>query len=313
MVESPTSNYLKAATLKLAAAFLFAAMAVQVRFLGAKVPVGQVIFFRAVFAIIPIVIVFAWRGELAKSWHTQRFSAHVYRGAISIASSFCYYGALARLPVVDTTAISFVTPLMTVALAAAFLHEIVHVYRWSAVAVGFAGVLIMLVPYFDLSQHAELSNVLLTGLVLALLNAVFSAFAVIQVRRLTDTETTSAIVIYFSIFVGLGGLATLPLGWVMPDQTQLLALTGAGFCGGIAHIMTTTSYRYAPASFLAPFDYSSMIFAFMLGYAFFGEIPAALVAFGAVVVAAAGLFVVWRERQLGIKRLQEQQAVPARG
>jgi len=118
MVESPTSNYLKAATLKLAAAFLFAAMAVQVRFLGAKVPVGQVIFFRAVFAIIPIVIVFAWRGELAKSWHTQRFSAHVYRGAISIASSFCYYGALARLPVVDTTAISFVTPLMTVALAA---------------------------------------------------------------------------------------------------------------------------------------------------------------------------------------------------
>jgi drug/metabolite transporter (DMT)-like permease len=77
--------------------------------------------------------------------------------------------------------------------------------------------------------------------------------------------------------------------------------------------MTTTSYRYAPASFLAPFDYSSMIWAFMLGYAFFGEIPAAFVAVGAVIVAAAGLFVVWRERQLGIKRLQEQQAVPARG
>jgi drug/metabolite transporter (DMT)-like permease len=313
MAEYSTSNYLKATALKLGSAFLFAAMAVQVRYLGDKVPVGQVIFFRALCAIIPIVIVFAWRRELARSWHTQRFSAHVFRGALSIASSFCYYGALARLPVVDTTAISFVTPLMTVALAAIFLQEIVHIYSWSAVAVGFVGVIIMLVPYFDLSQHAELSNVLLTGLVLALLNAVFSAFAVIQVRRLTDTETTSAIVIYFSIFVGLGGLATLPFGWVMPDHLQLLALISAGFCGGIAHIMTTTSYRYAPASFLAPFDYSSMIWAFMLGYAFFGEIPAAFVAVGAVIVAAAGLFVVWRERQLGIKRLQEQQAVPARG
>ena len=88
---------------------------------------------------------------------------------------------------------------------------------------------------------------------------------------------------------------------------------GAGFCGGIAHIMTTTSYRYAPASFLAPFDYSSMIWAFMLGYAFFGEIPAVFVAIGAVIVATAGLFVVWRERQLGIKRVLEQQAVPVRG
>ena len=110
----------------------------------------------------------------------------------------------------------------------------------------------------------------------------------IQVRRLTDTETTSAIVIYFSIFVGLGGLATLPFGWVVPDRLQLLALISAGFCGGIAHIMTTTSYRYAPASFLAPFDYSSMIWAFMLGYAFFGEIPAAFVAVGAVIDGAAG-------------------------
>jgi drug/metabolite transporter (DMT)-like permease len=132
MTEYTASNYLKATALKLGAAFLFAAMAVQVRYLGDKVPVGQVIFFRALFAVIPIVIVFAWRRELAKSWHTQRFSAHVFRGAISIASSFCYYGALARLPVVDTTAISFVTPLITVALAAILLHEIVHIYRWSA-------------------------------------------------------------------------------------------------------------------------------------------------------------------------------------
>src|SRR5437868_3264924 len=164
MVEHSSANFLKAASLKLGSALLFALMAVQVRYLGDKVPVGQVIFFRAVFAIIPIAIVFAWRGKLARSWHTQRFSAHLFRGAISIASSFCYCGALARLPIVDTTAISFVTPLITVALAAIFLQEIVHVYRWSAVVVGFVGVIIMLIPYFDMSQHAELSTVLLTGL-----------------------------------------------------------------------------------------------------------------------------------------------------
>lgn len=311
MTDYGPRDFITAAAMKLSAAFLFAAMAVQVRYLGDRFPVGQVIFFRAIFAFIPILIFYAVLGELARSWHTQRFSGHVMRGTLSIASSFCYFAALARLPIVDVTAISFVTPLIVVVLAAVFLKEIVHIYRWSAVIVGFLGVIVMLIPYMDASKHAAMSSVLATGLALAIANAVCSAFSVIQVRRLTQTETTSSIVIYFSMFIALGGLVTLPFGWTMPNWIELACLIGAGICGGVAHIISTSSHHYAPASFLVSFDYSSMIWAFLLGWLFFGEVPALLVAIGAVIVAAAGLFVVWRERQLGLKRPDAEQEIAA--
>jgi drug/metabolite transporter (DMT)-like permease len=184
-------------------------------------------------------------------------------------------------------------------------------YRWSAVVVGFSGVIVMLVPYMDPSKHAAMSQVLATGLALAICNAVFSAIAVIQVRRLTRTETTSSIVIYFSLFIAFGGLVTLPFGWTTPNRIELACLIGTGICGGVAHIISTSSHHYAPASFLVSFDYSSMIWAFLLGYLVFGEVPAALVGLGAVIVAAAGLFVVWRERQLGLKRPDAEQEMRA--
>jgi drug/metabolite transporter (DMT)-like permease len=311
MTDYSPKDFITAAVMKLATAFLFAAMAVQVRYLGDRFPVGQVIFFRAIFAFVPILIFYAALGELSRSWQTKRFSGHVQRGTLSIASSFCYFAALARLPIVDVTAISFVTPLIVVVLAALFLKEVVHIYRWSAVIVGFLGVIVMLIPYLDVSKHATISNAVAVGLALAICNAIFSAVAVIQVRRLTQTETTSSIVIYFSMFIALGGLVTLPFGWVMPNGIELACLIGAGFCGGVAHILSTSSHHYAPASFLVSFDYSSMIWGFLLGYLFFGEVPAALVAVGAVIVAAAGLFVVWRERQLGLKRPDAEQEIAA--
>ena len=311
MANYTPKDFLTAAVMKLSAAFLFATMAVQVRYLGDRFPVGQVIFFRAAFAFIPILIFYTAMGELADCWRTKRFSGHVMRGTLSIASAFCYFAALARLPIVDVTAISFVTPLIVVVLAAIFLKEVVHIYRWSAVIVGFLGVIVMLVPYMDPSTHAAMSQALAIGLALAICNAVFSAVAVIQVRRLTRTETTSSIVIYFSLFIAFGGLVTLPFGWTTPNGIELGCLIGAGICGGVAHIISTSSHHYAPASFLVSFDYSSMIWAFLLGYLVFGEVPAALVAVGAVIVAAAGLFVVWRERRLGLKRPDAEQEIAA--
>jgi drug/metabolite transporter (DMT)-like permease len=311
MTEYTPRDFLTAAVMKLSTAFLFAAMAVQVRYLGDRFPVGQVIFFRAAFAFVPILIFYSVLGELSRCWQTQRFSGHVTRGTLSIASSFCYFAALQRLPIVDVTAISFVTPLIVVALAALILKEVVHIYRWSAVIVGFCGVIVMLIPYMDPSKHVAMSNVIAVGLALAISNAIFSAFSVIQVRRLTQTESTSSIVFYFSMFIALGGLVTLPFGWTTPNWIELGCLVGAGVCGGVAHIISTSSHHYAPASFLVSFDYSSMIWAFLLGYLFFGEIPAALVALGAAIVAGAGLFVVWRERQLGLKRPDVEQEIAA--
>ncbi len=304
-------NLAKAIGLKIASAFLFAIMQALVRWMGEAVPLGQIVFFRAAFAILPVVIIFAWRRELLAAVRTNRPSGHLLRGLISVAGMFLNFAALARLPLVDATAISFAAPLITVAFAALFLGERVRVYRWSAVAIGFVGVLVMLWPHFDL-QHLMIAGSATTaiGAICALGSAFTNAGSVIQTRILTKTETTSSIVLYFSLICAVGGLATLPLGWIVPNGPQLAALIALGVLGGLAHILLTESYRYASASVVAPFDYTTMLWAFLLGYALFGEVPTLYVFVGAIIVAGAGLFVIWRERQLGLKRMREAEGPP---
>ena len=303
-------NTLNAITLKVASALLFAVMSALVRFLGQKYPVGQTVFFRSAFAILPVVMIYAWRHELAAAVRTSRPFGHAGRGLISIGGMFFNFSALARLPIVDATAISFVAPLITVAMSAIFLKERVRIYRWSAVVVGLLGILVMLAPHFDPAQHAGAAATTL-GLGFALAAAFCNAGSVVQTRRLTLSETTSSIVLYFSLICALAGLATWPFGWLVPTWPELAALVTVGLCGGLAHILLTESYRLAPASLVAPFDYTAMVWVFLLGYFFFGELPTASVYVGAAIIAAAGLFVIWRERQLGLQRMRAAEGPPA--
>jgi drug/metabolite transporter (DMT)-like permease len=296
-------NVLKAISLKVMSALLFAVMSALVRFLGERYPVGQIVFFRSAFAILPVVLIYAWRHELAAAVRTVRPLGHVGRGLISIFGMFCNFSALARLPIVDATAISFASPLITVAFSAIFLKERVRIYRWSAVIVGFSGILVMLAPNFNPALHAAGAMATL-GVAFAIGGAFCNAGSVIQTRRLTETETTSSIVFYFSLICALAGLATWPFGWLVPTWPELTALVTVGLCGGLAHILLTESYRLAPASPVAPFDYTSMVWAFLLGYFFFNELPTVYVFIGAAIIAVAGLFVIWRERRLGLQRVR---------
>ena len=136
----------KGILLKLVSTVLFTVMAALVRFLGARYPIGEVVFYRSAFAIIPVMAVYAWRGELASVVRTERPLGQLGRGIISIVGMFCNFGAVARLPLVESNAISFTSPLFSVALAALVLKERVRIYRWSAVTVGFIGVLVVLSP-----------------------------------------------------------------------------------------------------------------------------------------------------------------------
>jgi len=291
---------LKGILLKLGSALLFAVMSSLIRGFGDTVPVGQVVFFRSAFAILPVVVIYAWRRELTTAVRTGRPFGHVGRGVISVFGMFLSFASLVRLPLVDATAISFASPLITVALAALILKERVRIYRWSAVAVGFVGVIVMLAPYLEVGHVAAAGPAI--GALFAIAAAFCNAGTVIQTRRLTDSETTSAIVFYFSLFCALAGLLTLPFAWHPPTGIEFAELVAIGVLGGISHILLTESYRFAPASLLAPFDYTAMMWAFVLGYAMFGETPTTLVFLGAVIIAAAGLFVIWRERRLGIER-----------
>jgi drug/metabolite transporter (DMT)-like permease len=220
---------------------------------------------------------------------------------------FCGFAALARMPIADVTAIGFSTPLIIVALAGLLLGERVRIYRWSAVIIGLIGVLVMLAPHLSFAARGEEATM---GAILAVMNAVLAAAAYIQIRRLTTSETTSSIVLYFFLISSLVGLTTLPLGWVWPSPEQLLGLCLMGVAGGIGQLFMTESYRYAQASLTAPFDYASIIWAVILGYFAFGEVPGPNVWAGSVIVIAAGLFVLWRERQLGLKRRRDMETPP---
>jgi drug/metabolite transporter (DMT)-like permease len=296
----------KAIGLKLISALLFAFMSALVRQLRDVAPVGQMVFFRSAFAILPVVLVYAVRGELATAVRTSRPLGHLGRGLLSVGGMFTNFSALTRLPLADATAISFASPLITVALAAIILKERVRIYRWSAVVIGFAGVIVMLIPHLDIGRYAVIGGAAAAaGSMFAVISAFCNAGTVIQTRRLTQSETTSSIVFYFSLVCAIAGALTLPFAWHSPTPRELIALIALGVLGGFAHILLTESYRYGTASLVAPFDYTSMLWALLLGYWLFGELPDKLVYVGASIVAAAGLFVIWRERQLGLQRARE--------
>jgi len=298
-------NVASGIVLKLVSVLLFALMSTLIRAAGQKFPLGEVVFFRSAFAIVPVVVFYAWRGELANVVRTRRPLGHLGRGLQGICAMFVNFAALARLPLMDATAISFASPFITVIFAALILKERVRRYRWTAIAIGFAGVIVMMWPYLDIHGTITLGTAERTiGALCALAGAFLNAGTVIQTRRLTESETTSAIVFYFSVICSFAGLATLPFGWAAVNGWDFLMLSMIGIIGGMSHLFLTECYRLAPASVVAPFDYTAMLWAFLFGYFVFRELPSSYVYVGAVIVVACGLFVLWRERQINAAEIK---------
>jgi drug/metabolite transporter (DMT)-like permease len=281
----------------------FSLMGAMVRYVGDRVPVGEMVFARNFVVLVPLAIGLAIRGELGQTIRTKNLAGHVTRSFANIASIFCNYGGLVRIPLAEATAIGFATPLFTVVLAALFLRETVRMWRWSAVIVGFLGVLIMLSPHLGGPAH-DMSGA--TGAVLVLISALLIAVVMTQLRHLSKTESTAALVLFYSIFASIVSLATLYWGWVLPSPADFLALIGVGVFGGLAQSLITESLRHAPASVVAPFGYASMLWATLIGYLWLGELPAAIVFVGASIVIGSGLFVIWREHKLGLDRKRKQ-------
>jgi drug/metabolite transporter (DMT)-like permease len=291
---------------KVLSALAFTLMSAGVKALSAGYPTGELVFFRSAFALVPLLIWLAWQGDLINAVRTSNAPGHLLRGLIGTCGMFASFVALSYLPLPDAVAIGYAAPLITVVLAAVVLKETVRIYRWTAVVIGFIGVLIMLTPHLSASALARgLSAGPAVGAVFALFAAFCAAGATIQVRRLTQTEKTGAIVLYFSLLTTALGLATIVLGWRMPGPADLGLLVLTGILGGVGQILLTQSYRYADTSLLAPFEYTTMIWALLTGWFLFGQLPQNAVVIGGVIVSVAGLFVVWRERRLELIRVKE--------
>ena len=287
--------------LKLGSVVLFTGMAAILKATAVSVPPGEQMFFRSLFGVPLILAWLAWRGDLATGLRTRNPMSHALRGIIGTISMGCIFGGLGLLPFPEATALGYAMPLMIVIFAAMFLNERVGIFRLGMVALGLVGVLIVLSPQLSVGVGAA-SGAQTLGAMLTLTGASFGALAQIFISRMVVTEKPSAVAFWFLVTSTVLSLVTLPFGWVMPDAGTAALLVAAGFMGGAAQIMLTSSYRFADASLVAPFDYASMLLAMAIGWFVFAEPTSARMLTGAAVIIAAGVAIILRERQLGINR-----------
>ncbi len=297
---------------KLASVLVFIVMSAMIKTTAQHVPAGQAVFFRSFFAIPVILVWLIWTREFPAGLRTANPLGHVWRGFAGTCAMGMGFAGLGYLPLPEVTAIGYAAPLLTVIFAAMFLNEEVRLFRLTAVALGLAGVMIVLSPRLTVvsggAGHQEAF-----GAMLVLGGAVFSALAQVFVRKLVAGEKTGTIVFYFSVTSTVLSLVTLPFGWVMPTALEATTLVAAGLLGGVGQILLTSSYRFADASVVAPFDYASMLFALGFGWFFFGELPTVTMLAGAALVVTAGLLIIWRERALGLERARQRKAMTPQG
>ncbi|GGL55992.1 DMT family transporter [Wenxinia marina] len=302
-------NPLRGIILKILSVCIFVAMQSLIKVTREHVPPGETVFFRSFFAIPVIVAWLAWRGELSSGLRTSNPMGHVWRGFVGTLAMGSGFAGLGLLPLPEVTAIGYAAPLLVVIFAAMFLGEEVRLFRLTTVVLGLIGVLIVLSPRLT-STGGALDQRETLGAVIVLAGAVFAALAQVFVRRMVATESTAAIVFWFSVTASVLSLVTLYWGWVVPTPAETGMLILAGLGGGVGQILLTSSYRQADASLIAPFEYVSMLLAIAVGFAVFGEVPTGTMLLGASIVVFAGVLIIWRERQLGLKRARQRKAMP---
>ncbi|WP_223637326.1 DMT family transporter [Rhodobacter sp. TJ_12] len=297
--------------LKLMSVLFFIAMSSLVKAVAPHVPPGETVFFRSLFALPVILAWLALRRELRVGLKVQNPMGHVWRGVAGTTAMGLTFSGLALLPLPEVTALGYTAPLLVVIFAAMFLGEEVRAFRLSAVSLGLIGVLIVLWPRLGGVSGDNPTEAL--GALVVVMGATFAALAQVFIRKMVATERTSAIVFWFTITSAGLSLISLPFGWVMPGPREAILLVSCGVLGGLGQIFLTSSYRFADASIVAPFDYASMLFALAIGYWFFDEVPTLWMLGGAGLIIFAGVMIIWREHRLGLERRRARKAVTPQG
>ena len=291
-------NRLLGIALRIGAATCFGFMAAMIK-LGdqAGITLPELAFYRFAFGLPPLLL---WIG-LARNfgaWRTQRPLAHLGRGMLGLSTMVTAFAALTFLPLAEAATIGFAAPLFSVALSALILAEPVGRHRWSAVAVGFVGVLIVMRP-----GGMHLPPV---GLALAIVAALGTAGVTITLRQIGRTESTPTIVLWFTLFsIGATGLL-MPVFGQMHDAYGWGILLALGLFGGMGQLFLTSALRYAPVSVVVPFDYTQLLWAVLLGWLLWDTHPAASTWAGAAVIVASGLYTIYREHKLGREKVRPE-------
>lgn len=261
---------------------------------------GETIFVRGLIAVLTLALIARYTVGL-QVLKTGQWQRHARRSLAGTISMFCLFAALSMIPLADVTAISFTSPMFLTLLAMLFLGERIHAFRWTALSIGLLGVAIMISPHLNWTSTPPHESQAL-GISIAFGAAVFSAVAMMFLRKMSGGEHAITITFYFMLTSMACALLTLPWGWVVPNREQAMILLLTGAFGVVGQLLMTYSYRYAEASTIAPLDYTSMIMSVALGYWLFAEIPRWSIWVGSPLVIASGLIIFWREYRLQLQR-----------
>ena len=268
----------------------FAMMDACVKWLD-QFPVGEVLFARFFFGLIPILMLVP-KNEFKTFYKTTRPKLHAFRAVTGTLAIIALFIALREIPLADVVSLTFGGPIFVTLGSIFFLSEKVGIRRWSAVLIGFIGMLMIVKPAYD-----ELNIYYLFPIIFC----IFFACVALSIRSLSSTEPNYRIALYFSLLSMIVGLATLPFGWIMPSKFELFLLIFTGIIGSVANILLTVSLRIAEASLVTPTKYLNLVFAILLGYFIWGEIPKVLTLLGAGLIIVSSVIIFMRESQLNLK------------
>ncbi|QTD55587.1 DMT family transporter [Parasphingorhabdus cellanae] len=281
--------------MRLAAMLALAIMFAFVKLAGEQgVHVTESLFYRQLTAM-PLICFLIWRS--AAGWsaiRSNKHGLHILRSVLGIFAMGLNFWAITLLPLADATTISFTVPIFATLFAALFLREQVGIPRWSAVLIGFVGVLVVIQPGGDMIPAL--------GASVALAGALVTASVTLVIRMLGRTETSIVTIFWFSIYT-LPGLAVCAYIYGGGHDAKTWAyLLGVGIFGAIGQLTITQSLRFAPVSTIMPMDYSALIWATIIGIVVFHQWPSLSIWFGAPIIIGSGLFIAWREHVKAAKK-----------
>jgi drug/metabolite transporter (DMT)-like permease len=266
--------------------FFFSLLDVISKLLGPLMPVTQILWVRFL-AFVPLALMMAWRPGQGIAWRTPRPYLQAFRGLLLVVEMGMFVWAFKTMPLADVQSIAAVTPLMVMALSVPMLGETVGWRRWLAIAVGFAGVLLIVRPGFQ-----ELG----TGTLVALVGAVLWAFYQILLRIVGRDDSASTTAVWSAVMGAIAMSFVAPFDWVTPSPYGWLLLAAAAIFGALGHTIYSRAFVYAPAGVLQPFTYLMLVFAVILGWLIFDHLPDMWTFLGAGLIVGSGLYALHRER-----------------
>jgi len=285
-LANPVPAIGRAVALALLSYACFSTADALVKLAAARLPVEQIALLMSGFALLPVLLLARGVGGLA-ALRVRRPGLVLARGVLTALCALAAWRAFALLPLADAYAILFLAPILVTAFSALFLGEPVGIRRWSAAAVGFLGVLVMVRPDFE---------VIGLGHPLALAAATFGAASFCVLKKIGNGETSAAILLVLFLSIAAIAAPGAILAWRPLAGEDLLWVATAGLLQGSGQAALVLATREAPASVVAPFQYSQMLWAVLFGLLVFGDRPTPLLFVGMALVVASGLYILWRER-----------------